>query len=154
MSQFEKATPFFASMLAQMHGMCFDKGWDEQAFSSLLSLPTTQGLLNHEGFVLCSVCRDEAEILTLGVLPEARRKKVGTHLLEALFPFLKESGVKDGGKTDLSGERIAIEFLDAVFFCCQIYDRIALSAFSISEVMSGYTNKFELRSSTRLDSFQ
>ena len=94
MSQFEKATPFFASMLAQMHGMCFDKGWDEQAFSSLLSLPTTQGLLNHEGFVLCSVCRDEAEILTLGVLPEARRKKVGTHLLEDLFSLLKKQGIK------------------------------------------------------------
>ena len=93
MSQFEKTTPFVASMLAQMHGMCFERGWDERAFSSLLCLPTTQGLLNHEGFVLCSVCRDEAEILTLGVLPEARRKKVGTHLLEALFPFLKEMGV-------------------------------------------------------------
>ena len=35
-------------------------------------------------------------------------------------PFLKESGVKDGGKTDLSGERIAMEFLAAEFFCCQI----------------------------------
>ena len=94
MSPFEKVTPFFASMLAQMHAMCFEKGWTEQAFSSLLGLPTTQGLLNHEGFVLCSICRDEAEILTLGVLPEARRKKVGTHLLENLFSFLKEQGVE------------------------------------------------------------
>ena len=84
MFPFEKVAPVFAPVLARMHGLCFEKGWTEQAFSSLLCLPTTQGFLNHEGFILCSVCQDEAEILTVGVLPEARRKKVGTQLLEYL----------------------------------------------------------------------
>ena len=94
MFPFEKATLFFAPVLARMHEQCFDKSWNEQSFSSLLSLPTTQGFLNHEGFILCSVCGDEAEILTVGVLPEARRKKVGTHLLECLIFSLKEQKIK------------------------------------------------------------
>jgi len=94
MFPFEKITPVFAPVLAKMHGLCFEKGWTEQAFSSLLCLPTTQGFLNHEGFILCSVCRDEAEILTVGVLPSSRRKKVATRLLECLCLSLKEQKIK------------------------------------------------------------
>ena len=93
MFPFEKTTPVFAPVLARMHALCFEKAWTEQAFSSLLCLPTTQGFLNCEGFILCSVCHDEAEILTLGVLPAARRKKVGTRLLECLCLSLKEQKI-------------------------------------------------------------
>lgn len=93
MSQFEKTTPAFAKALSALHACCFEKAWDEEAFRSLLSLPTTIGLLNDKGFILCSVCGDEAEILTVGVVPQARQQGIGLALLNEMQMLLKEKGV-------------------------------------------------------------
>ena len=95
MSQFEKTTPAFADVLAVLHKACFEKAWNKDAFLSLLRLPTTVGLLNDAGFILCSVCGDEAEILTIGVLPSERKKGIAFALLTEMEFVLKEAGVSN-----------------------------------------------------------
>lgn len=93
MSPFNKITPAYVPVLTKMHQMCFEKPWHEADFTSLLQLPTTQGLINDKAFILCSVCQDEAEILTLGVLPEARRQGIGLKLIDQMQTHLKNLGV-------------------------------------------------------------
>ncbi|MBP5534044.1 MAG: GNAT family N-acetyltransferase [Alphaproteobacteria bacterium] len=95
MLPFEKATSLYVNALSTMHSLCFKKAWDEKAFADLLCLPTTVGYLNDCAFVLFSVCDNQAEILTLGVVPDARKKGVASSLLKHSFDELKKAGVKE-----------------------------------------------------------
>ena len=95
MLPFNKVSLVYAKALSVMHGLCFDKAWNEKAFADLLILPTTCGYLNDVSFVLFSVCGEQAEILTLGVVPEARQKGVALSLLTYSFENLKKAGVKE-----------------------------------------------------------
>ena len=83
-----------APMLAFVHEMCFEEPWDKKAFKELLSLPTTIGLMNSVGFVLASVTGEEAEILTIAVLPNCQRQGNGGRLLRYLIKKLKKLSVK------------------------------------------------------------
>jgi ribosomal-protein-alanine N-acetyltransferase len=77
-----------AAAAAMLHARAFPPGeaWGESAIALMLDLPGTFGVLRpHGGFVLARVAADEAEILTLAVVPEARRAGLGGALLaEAL----------------------------------------------------------------------
>lgn len=95
MSQFNKIGPLYAEALAQMHKLCFDKAWNKAAFESLLRLPTSCGFLSENAFILFSVCGDQAEILTLGVLPKARKKGIAFELLTYAENELKKTGVQE-----------------------------------------------------------
>ena len=95
MLPFDKVAPSYAKALATMHALCFEKAWNEKAFTDLLCLPTCVGFLNDQSFVLFSVCEDQAEILTLGVVPNARKKGVALSLLVHSFEELKNLGVKE-----------------------------------------------------------
>ena len=114
MSQFEKITPAFADVLASLHQACFEKAWDKNAFLSLLCLPTTVGLVNDKGFILCSVCGDEAEILTIGVLPSERKKGIALALLTEMEFILKEMGVSyfflDVNETNIPARNLYVKF--------------------------------------------
>uniref|UniRef100_UPI001F012A0B GNAT family N-acetyltransferase n=1 Tax=Falsiroseomonas oryziterrae TaxID=2911368 RepID=UPI001F012A0B len=55
--------------------------WGADAIRLMLEMPGAFGLVARDGFVLARVAADEAEILTLAVLPEARRQGVGGALL-------------------------------------------------------------------------
>lgn len=71
-----------APALAALHRAAFAEAWGPDAIALMLGLPGAFGL--HEadrGFVLARVAADEAEILTLAVVPEARRQGVGGALL-------------------------------------------------------------------------
>jgi [ribosomal protein S18]-alanine N-acetyltransferase len=75
-----------AALLAALHGAVFaEEKWDESAMLSVVGLFGFQGavLLEPEpiGLLLGRVAADEAEILTLGVLPGARRHGAGSRLL-------------------------------------------------------------------------
>lgn len=59
--------------LAAIHRACFAEGWSAQAFGELLATPGTFALQSHNGFILARVAAGEAEILSLGVTPSARR---------------------------------------------------------------------------------
>jgi len=66
-----------APALAALHEAAFEAGerWDAAAIGVLLAMPGAFGLhIPGAGFVLARVAADEAEILTLAVIPTARRK--------------------------------------------------------------------------------
>ena len=77
-----------AASLAALHRACFDEPWDEAAIRQLLAMPgafayevgTPSGL---DGLVVARIAGGEAEILTIGVRPEARGTGLGRRLLEA-----------------------------------------------------------------------
>ena len=77
-----------------MHARCFDKPWNLTMFRDILSLPTTYGLWCEGGLLLTSYVCDEAEILTLCVLPEYRRKGMAGTLLESVIEYLKTQKVR------------------------------------------------------------
>lgn len=73
-----------APALAALHAASFppDEQWDADAIRMLLGLQGGFGLLRPgAGFVLARVAADEAEILTLAVIPAARRLGHGGALL-------------------------------------------------------------------------
>lgn len=77
-----------AAALAALHAACFERPWTEESFSGLLAVPGTcaLGALLDEtpaGLILTRQAADEAEILTIGVVPQARRQGVASALFHA-----------------------------------------------------------------------
>lgn len=80
------ATHHHAAALAAIHAAAFPprERWGEDAMALQLGLPGAFGLIDARGgMVLARVAADEAEILTIAVLPESRRQGLGRALLEA-----------------------------------------------------------------------
>lgn len=80
--------PAHAAVLAELHGACFEKAWQAEEFSKLLSAPGAAALMVMAdaggkepcGFILWRTAADEAEIITLCVLSPQRGKKMGAAL--------------------------------------------------------------------------
>ena len=67
--------------------------WGPDAIRLMLEMPGAFGLhLPGTGFVLARVATDEAEILTLAVLPQARRSGQGGRLLDAAAAEAAQQG--------------------------------------------------------------
>jgi ribosomal-protein-alanine N-acetyltransferase len=82
----EVATPLHAAALASIHAAAFAPGarWGADALALQLGLPGAFGFVDGRGgFVLARVAADEAEVLTLAVMPEARRAGLGRALMVA-----------------------------------------------------------------------
>lgn len=82
-------------LMAALHGQCFDPGWSEADMVSLLSSPGVTGLVVHDhgapaGLALVRAAAGEAEILTIGVLPAARRAGLGALLMEACLSAARD----------------------------------------------------------------
>ena len=86
-------SPAFADVLAQIHARCFDHPWQAADFTALLNLPTTQGLIIPEGFILCSATVDEMEILTFCILTENRKAGKGSFLLDCVQLYAQENTI-------------------------------------------------------------
>ena len=72
--------------LAALHSRAFDEAWDAASFARLLAMPGAFALLAHEdgaplGFVLVRLGGGEAEIITIAVDPDCRRKGLGRALM-------------------------------------------------------------------------
>lgn len=84
------AGPFDLDLLAALHDRCFEEKWDREAYARLLAGPGTAGFLAVAtddapcGFGLVRTIAGEAEVLTLGVLPEHRGRGHGRALVDAL----------------------------------------------------------------------
>jgi len=76
-----------AEDLAQLHGRAFPAAWSGEEIAKLLENPTAFAVLasdnEPQGFILAWSAAGDSEILTLAVAPEARRKGVGTNLVNA-----------------------------------------------------------------------
>jgi ribosomal-protein-alanine N-acetyltransferase len=78
------ATAADATALAALHASAFPPAerWGPGAITLMLEMPGAFGLWQPgQGFVLARVAADEAEILTLAVVPEARRQGLGAALM-------------------------------------------------------------------------
>ena len=76
-------------VLAALHRRCFQDAWSPDAFSSLLVTPGTSAFIavniqtdSPVGFVLLRAVAGEAEILSIGVIGEARTQGLGGLLVQ------------------------------------------------------------------------
>lgn len=69
--------------LANLHASAFAAPWDAAAFADLLGQAGVFAETGDDGFILIRVVADEAEVLTLAVRPEARRRGLAARLVEA-----------------------------------------------------------------------
>ncbi|MBS0386708.1 MAG: GNAT family N-acetyltransferase [Proteobacteria bacterium] len=76
-----------AALLAALHARAFDKPWAEAEFAKLLDNAAVFALLARtsapQGFVLAWAAAGDAELLTVAVVPEARRRGIGASLVTA-----------------------------------------------------------------------
>lgn len=82
------------AQLASIHAVAFERPWDATAFASLLDQAGVMTLGDADGFILIRTVLDEAEILTLAVRPEARRKGYARALVEAAAAQASEAGAE------------------------------------------------------------
>ncbi|PKP84529.1 MAG: ribosomal-protein-alanine N-acetyltransferase [Alphaproteobacteria bacterium HGW-Alphaproteobacteria-2] len=81
--------------LARLHARAFTgapRPWSAAEFNALLAAPGVQLAAADAGFALIRVVAGEAELLTLAVAPEARRRGLGRALLARAEARAAESG--------------------------------------------------------------
>jgi ribosomal-protein-alanine N-acetyltransferase len=93
-----------AAVLAALHGRCFEETWSTQAIGEVLGSPGAFAYLAVSageggggrplGFALARRTGDDAELLTLCVLPEERRRGVGAALLDEVMARARDSGAR------------------------------------------------------------
>jgi len=79
---FDPATEDVAA-LAALHATVFSDPWREKAIRDLFATPGVFAHAMAEGFILARIAGDEAEILTLAVVPAVRRKGFGRALVRS-----------------------------------------------------------------------
>lgn len=84
------------SDLAALHAAAFaeSRPWSAAEFADLLAQPGTFLTSCETGFALGRIILDEAELLTLAVAPETRRKGLGRALLAAFQQDAKARGAR------------------------------------------------------------
>jgi len=93
-------TTAMAETAAALHaGSGFNESWSAEAFSGLLSMPGTAGIVaaadeTPAGLILWRSVADEAEILTICVSPDWRRMGLGRFLLENAAAHLKNAQIR------------------------------------------------------------
>lgn len=85
-----------ASILSALHAECFDNAWTAAEFAKLMAMPGAQTYLACEGdepvaFLLARRAGGEAEILTIGTRPFARRRGIAGLLMSRLGDELRET---------------------------------------------------------------
>ncbi len=97
--------PERAVELAEMHARLFQPGWSEASMRETLSHPGSTAFLARvrdgaeslpepAGFIMGQLAADEAEILSIGVVPKFQRRGVGTLLVEGLARAAKRAESK------------------------------------------------------------
>ncbi len=97
MSHVVPARPEHAGVLAALHARGFLMPWQPPEFEILLRQPGVAGLIAEEagmpvGFIVVRAVADEAEILTLVVVPESRRRGIAVRLLTEALAILSAGG--------------------------------------------------------------
>lgn len=95
--QISACGPGSEALLAALHARCFAECWDEAEMAGLLASPGVSALVLEEagepaGLALIRVVLDEAELLTLGVLPDRRARGHGLTLLAAAESAARQAG--------------------------------------------------------------
>jgi [ribosomal protein S18]-alanine N-acetyltransferase len=100
--------PFDLGRLARLHRGCFEEAWSRTDLAHLLALPGGFGLvarlfdggfaglegMRGVGFALCRTAGDESELLSIGVAPAFRRRRVGQELLRVSMERCRKGGAR------------------------------------------------------------
>lgn len=84
----DRAGSAHAELLAALHAECFKPPWSAEEFARLLAPAGAFGLIGSlgaspSGFALAWAQAGEAELISIGVAPHARRSGIGAALLRA-----------------------------------------------------------------------
>ena len=80
--------------LANLHAKCFPhKPWSDVDFADLKK-SGCEIIASQNGFIVWRAVADEAELITIGVAPEARRSGIAAAMLGIMDGELKKSGIK------------------------------------------------------------
>lgn len=114
-----------ARCAASLHAACFPRGWEESAFLNLLQNPASAIFFACEpereiGLILLQCVQDEAEILTLGILPDCRREGIGGGLLQ----FAEKSLFTEGCR------RVFLEVSDGNIAARRLYNSLNYKEFN------------------------
>jgi ribosomal-protein-alanine N-acetyltransferase len=93
----QQAGPLHATALAAIHERAFDTGdvWNAAVMAGQLGMPGVKALIaGSSGMIMVRLARDEAEILTLAVVPEHRQQGVGSALLAAAAEAARSHGAE------------------------------------------------------------
>ena len=112
-----RAGPEHAEKLAALHALSFPAPWQTHEFVALLQQPGVAAWIANgespDGFILLRAAADEAEVLTLAVVPWQRRKGLAGRLLQQAFETLR------AGKTT----RLFLEVAADNAAACALYAR-------------------------------
>jgi ribosomal-protein-alanine N-acetyltransferase len=92
----QRVGPAHAAVLAAIHGAAFPtEAWGAGAFQVQLEMHSVLALLDSRGgLALLRVTADEAEILTIGVIPAMRRRGIARGLLDEVLAHARALGVQ------------------------------------------------------------
>jgi len=96
-SVISKAGPLHATALSAIHARAFpdDEYWDARIIAGQLSQPGVFGLIDiRGGMLLARLAADEAEVLTVAVVPERRQQGVGGGLITAAADEARARGAE------------------------------------------------------------
>ena len=84
----EAASPQACALLASLHARSFPKPWSAEEIAKLMENQAVFALVHGngaaaQGFVMAWAAAGDAELLTVAVIPEARRKGLGAALVTA-----------------------------------------------------------------------
>lgn len=80
--------------LAELHKQCFPhKPWGANDFAELKK-SGCEIIASDNGFIVWRTVCDEAELITIGVAPTARRGGIAAAMLEIMAHELKKAGIK------------------------------------------------------------
>jgi ribosomal-protein-alanine N-acetyltransferase len=80
--------------LAELHAACFPDAWRAAAIRELFAGPGVFAFVASGGFILARVAVDEAEILTLAVVPSKRRQGIARALIQAAAAHAQTLGAR------------------------------------------------------------
>ena len=91
-------------LLSEIHAATFRRGWSGAEFEALLLQPGVHALIANfrkafgstapAGFILYRIAADEAEILSVAVVDECRRRGIARQLLEEALRHLYREGAR------------------------------------------------------------
>ena len=96
--------------IANLHKLCFpNKPWSASDFADLKK-SGCEIIASQNGFVVYRCVADEAEIITIGVAPTARRNGIGSAMLCIIEKNIKNQGVKkiflEVASTNIAGQKL------------------------------------------------
>lgn len=88
------------AVLAAMHAECFEERWSPQAMGEVIGGPGVFAMIASArdsapiGFAIARVIGEDSELLSIGVLPAARRRQVAKQMIGAVLRRAAEAGAR------------------------------------------------------------